>query len=293
VAEARAGRRGLGRGLSALLGEAERAEPAAGLAEIALDAIVPNPNQPRRSIDPAAIEALAESIRASGLVQPVAVRPTGQPGRYELLAGERRWRAARLAGLERIPALVRDADERERLELALVENLVREDLNAIEVARACASLLEDFGQTHAELARRLGRSRPAVSNLVRLLELPAEVQRMVVDGRLSEGHARAVLGADGARARRQLAERIAAEGLSVRQSEALARAAAPAKARARRAAAAPPELADGALEAFYAAFGAPVRVRPGARGEVVVELRFASADDLRGALERLPSADRG
>jgi ParB family transcriptional regulator, chromosome partitioning protein len=293
VAEPRAGRRGLGRGLSALLGEAERAGPAAGLAEIALDAIAPNPDQPRRSIDPAAIEALAESIRASGLVQPVAVRPAGEPGRYELLAGERRWRAARLAGLERIPALVRDADARERLELALVENLVREDLNAIEVARACASLLEDFGQTHAELARRLGRSRPAVSNLVRLLELPAEVQRMVVDGRLSEGHARAVLGADGARARRQLAERIAAEGLSVRQAEALARAAAPAKARARRAAAAPPELADGALEAFYGAFGATVRVRPGARGEVVVELRFASADDLRGALERLPPPGGG
>ncbi|MDX6647229.1 MAG: ParB family transcriptional regulator, chromosome partitioning protein [Miltoncostaeaceae bacterium] len=282
------GRRGLGRGLSALLGEAERSEPGAALAEIALDAIDPNPDQPRRTVDAAAIEALADSIRASGLVQPVTVRPAGEPGRYELIAGERRWRAARQAGLDRIPALVREADERERLELALIENLVREDLNAIEVARACASLLEDFGQTHAELARRLGRSRPAVSNLVRLLELPPEVQEMVADGRLSEGHARAVLGADGARARRQLAERIAAEGLSVRQAEALARAAAPARAGARRQAP-PQELADGALQAFYGAFGAPVRVRPGPRGEVVVELRFASAGDLRAAMERLGS----
>jgi ParB family chromosome partitioning protein len=288
VAETRS-RRGLGRGLSALLGDAERPEPGASLAEIPLDAIDPNPDQPRRAVDPAAIEALADSIRASGLVQPVTVRPAGEPGRYELVAGERRWRAARQAGLERIPALVREADERERLELALVENLVREDLNAIEVARACATLLEDFGQTHAELARRLGRSRPAVSNLVRLLELPDDVQQMVVDGRLSEGHARAVLGADGARARRHLAERIAAEGLSVRQAEALARAAAsPARAATRRPAP-PAELSDGALEAFYGAFGAPVRVRPGPRGQVVVELRFASADDLRAAMERLGS----
>src|SRR5439155_27075716 len=135
--------------------------------------------------EPAAIAALADSILASGLVQPVAVRPGGEPGRYELIAGQRRWRAAREAGLDRIPALVREADARERLELALVENLVREDLNAIEVARAVATLVEDFGQTHEEIGARLGRSRPAISNLLRLLELPDPVQDLVIQGLLA------------------------------------------------------------------------------------------------------------
>ena len=277
-----AARRGLGRGLSALLGD-----PAAagGLVELELEAISPNPRQPRTRVDEGALAALADSIRVSGLVQPVVVRPAGG-GRYELIAGERRWRAARMAGLERMPALVREAEDRERLELALVENMMREDLNPIEVARAVATLVEDFGQTHEEVGARLGRSRPAISNLLRLLELPDPVQDLVVDGLLAEGHARAVLMADGARARRRLAERAVAEGLSVRQVEAIAR-------RARRSARPPdddpPPILDEAVEAFTAAFEVPVRARSAGAG-AAVELRFPSEEVLAEAIRRLRRA---
>jgi ParB family transcriptional regulator, chromosome partitioning protein len=278
-------RRGLGRGLSALLGDPVAA---GGLVELELEAISPNPRQPRTRLDEAALSALAESIQVSGLVQPVVVRPAGD-GRYELIAGERRWRAARMAGLERMPALVREAEDRERLELALVENLVREDLNAIEVARAVATLVEDFGQTHEEVGTRLGRSRPAISNLLRLLELPDAVQDLVIEGLLAEGHARAVLMADGARARRRLAERAVEEGLSVRQVEAIAR-------RARRAAR-PPDaeqapILDAAVEAFTAAFEVPVRARATGKG-VAVELRFASEEALAVAITLLGASGPG
>jgi ParB family chromosome partitioning protein len=278
----------LGRGLSALLGDATPTEaPGRGLIELPLAAIRPNPLQPRRHIDAAGLRALAESIAASGVVQPVVVRPLEEPderdARYELIAGERRWRAAARAGLARIPALVREADEAERLELALVENLVREDLNALEAARACATLVEDFGQTQAALAERLGRSRPAISNLLRLLELPEDVQDLVARGKLSEGHARAVLMADGARARRRTAERAAREGLSVRQTEDLARRSAPPARRRRHP---PPAMGDEAARAFSVAFDAPTRVRVAGDG-LVVELRFADEDALRAALDRL------
>jgi ParB family chromosome partitioning protein len=262
------------------------------LLDLPLTAIRPNPAQPRRRIDPEALEALAASLRASGVVQPVVVRPVaGDPGAWELIAGERRWRAAHLAGLDRVPAVVRVADDRDRLEVALVENLVREDLNPIEVAQACAALLEDFGQTQSALAQRLGRSRPAISNLLRLLELPDDVQDLVADGALTEGHGRAILMADGARRRRDLAARAVAEGLSVRQTEALARAAAaPDPDAARPDPPEPPEMADRAMDAFHGAFGAAVRVRGTARGGVVVELRFDDDAALAAALDRLPPA---
>ena len=288
MAETAGGRRGLGRGLAALLGdEGAPAAAAPSLLELPLEAIRPNPDQPRATIGPGALEALASSIAESGLIQPVVVRPTGEPGGYELIAGERRWRAAKMAGLQRIPALVREADPRERLELALVENLVREDLNPIEVAQACACLVEDFGQGPAAIAGRLGRSRPAIANLIRLLELPEDVQELVAAGGLTEGHGRAILMADGARARRRVAERAVAEGLSVRATEALARAAAAPEA-GRRGGRAAPALADEASEGFSAAFDAPVRVRAAARGGVVVELRFPDEAALAAAIERLP-----
>ena len=214
-------RRGLGRGLASLLGDAEPVLglPADGPRELPLDAIVPNPDQPRARIEAAALEALAASIRASGVIQPVVVAPAEADGTHVLVAGERRWRAARLAGLERVPVVVRAVDARERLELALVENLVREDLTPIDVAVACATLIEDFGQAHGELAERLGRSRPAISNLVRLLELPETVQAMIADGTLSEGHGRAILMADGPARRTRVAEQVVARGLSVRAAE--------------------------------------------------------------------------
>jgi ParB family chromosome partitioning protein len=257
---------------------------AGGMLELDVAAIRRNPDQPRRRFDEAALDALAESIRATGLVQPVVVRPLAEGG-YELIAGERRWEAARRAGIDRIPALLREADERERLELALVENVVREDLNPIELAHAVAALVEDFGQTHQQVASTLGRSRPAISNLLRLLELPDAVQEMVQDGRLAEGHARAVLMADGARARRELAERVVSEGLSVRQTEAAARGRAATSRRPRTAPTTP--SADRAVDVLYGVFEAPVRVRGSASGEVVVELRFPDDDALRAALDRL------
>ncbi len=290
----------LGRGLSALLGGGvERAvlaptpdeaatgaaAPAdSGLTMIAVGAIAPNPGQPRRHFDEAALETLATSIRDRGLLQPVVVRPL-DGGRYELIAGERRWQAAQRAGVAEVPALIRTADARERLELALVENVVRADLNPMEVARAVAALVEDFGRTHDSVATTLGRSRPAVSNLLRLLELPDGVQELVERGTLSEGHARAVLMADGAKARRVLAERIVAQGLSVRQAEALARSAV-APSRRRGVASDPSPVADRALDILSGLFDVPVRVRATAKGPVV-ELRFPTDDALEAALDRL------
>ncbi|MGI9539405.1 MAG: ParB/RepB/Spo0J family partition protein, partial [Miltoncostaeaceae bacterium] len=265
-------RRGLGRGLDALLGApgASDAPSAHGLRELALDVIEPNPDQPRREIDASALSALAASIRSSGVVQPIAVRAIGDD-RYQIIAGERRWRAAGIAGLATIPASVRDADEAGRLELGLVENLAREDLNPMEVALACATLVEDFGRTHGDLAESLGRSRPAVSNLIRLLELPEDVQALVSSSKLTEGHGRAILMADGARARRRLAERVVDEGLNVRQTERAARARQPA---ARPADPTPHSpLHDDALDRFTHALGAVVAVRARSNG-VVVELRF-------------------
>lgn len=282
-------RRGLGRGLAALLGDGEAATAAVAggiLIELPLDSIEPNPDQPRATIEPAALESLAASLRASGVLQPVVVAPAGVAGRHQLIAGERRWRAARLAGLERVPAIVREVDARERLEFALVENLVREDLTPIDVAQACACLIEDFSQSHGALAERLGRSRPAISNLVRLLELPEPVQELVSSGALTEGHGRAILMADGPARRQRLAERAVAEGLSVRATEQAARRETGEPRPARRAAAATP-LGDAALEAFGSAFDAPVRVRGARGGQVVVELRFSDEAALAAALERL------
>ena len=278
----------LGRGLAALLGGPAPGgvEVAGGLLELEVAAIRPNPSQPRRRFDDAALDALAESLRTSGLVQPIVVRPLPEGG-YELIAGERRWQAAQRAGLERIPALVRNAADRERLEIALVENVVREDLNAMEVARGVATLVEDFGQTHAHVATTLGRSRPAISNLLRLLELPDAVQVFVEDGSLSEGHARAVLMADGARARRELAERAIVEGLSVRQVEAAARAG-DGRRRATAVQPAPTPLDDRAVDRLYGVLGAPVRVRRRAGSdEIIVELRFADDNALQRGLDRL------
>jgi ParB family transcriptional regulator, chromosome partitioning protein len=276
-------RRGLGRGLSSLLGEPAPVK-AGPLREVEVERIRANPDQPRRAIDPAALAALVDSVRESGLVQPVVVRPVDDG--YELIAGERRWRAAREAGLRSIPALIREADARERLELALVENVVREDLNPIELAGACATLVEDFGQTHEQVGRRLGRSRAAITNLIRLLELPEDVQQMVGDGALTEGHARAVLTADGAAARRRVAGEAARRGLTVRATEELARRG-PAGGSGRSQERLRTPLGDAALEVFGATFDAPVRVRAARSGEVVVELRFEDEDRLRAALERL------
>jgi ParB family chromosome partitioning protein len=208
-------RKALGRGLSALLREVETTT--AGLEQVAIDLIDPNPFQPRRAFADAGLKELADSIRASGVVQPVLLRRAD--GRYQLITGERRWRAARLAGLEAVPAIVRDVVDREALELALTENLLREDLNPLEVAHGLAALQEKHGLTHEQIAERLGLTRTVVSNTVRLLRLPPEVQAMLVGGEISAGHARALVALKDAKAQLALARLIVEKELSVRQTE--------------------------------------------------------------------------
>lgn len=292
----------LGRGLSTLLGDAPvAAAPAAapgtsatpattpsgeGLLTLDIGRIRPNAAQPRRTIDPEALAALAESIASTGLIQPVVVRALGG-GDHELIAGERRWRAAQAAGLDTVPAVVRDADERQRLEVGLVENLVRQDLDPIDTAQALAALVEDFGQSQADVARSVGRSRSSVANLIRLLELPDDVQQMLVDGVLTEGHGRAILMADGAKRRRAVAKAAAEQGLSVRATEALARANTDEPSAAGRARRAAPGIADEAIDAFAGAFEAPVRVKAAAKGRVVVEIVFDDEAAVANAIDRL------
>jgi ParB family transcriptional regulator, chromosome partitioning protein len=280
------GRRGIGRGLSAILPESEAAE-AGELRELPVSLIKPNPSQPRTNFNEEALAALAASIEASGVVQPLLVRPLPD-GSYELIAGERRWRAAQQAGLEKVPSVIRDQAEAERLQAALIENMVREDLNPVEEARACAALVEDLGLTKEELAKRVGRSRPAVSNLIRLLELPDEALGLLESGDLSEGHGKALLGANGNDVRRRLARDAARGGWSVRETEERVRLAGQPRARPRRAAADPDALAAlrDVAEALEEAIGHEVTTR--AKGEgVVAELRFDDVRDAHALARRL------
>jgi ParB family chromosome partitioning protein len=210
-------KRGIGRGLAAILpepGEREGIE----LRMVPADIVRPNPDQPRKRIDPESIAALAESIGAAGVIQPLIVRQLPE-GTYELIAGERRWRAAREAGLAEVPAVIRDEDEPRRLQTALIENMAREDLNPVDEARACATLVEDLGLTKEEVGRRVGRSRPAISNLIRILDLPDDALELIEVGDLSEGHGRAILQAKGNDVRRRLARDAVRAGWSVRETE--------------------------------------------------------------------------
>lgn len=212
--------RGLGRGLDALLGGDVPANVSDKLVDMSPASLQPGRYQPRSQIDEGAIEALADSIRSQGLIQPILARPIG-PDRYEIIAGERRWRAAQKAGLKEVPVLVRDVPDEAALAMALIENIQREDLNAIEEAAGIQRLIDDFGMTHQSAADAVGRSRSAVSNLLRLLQLPATIRRMLVERRLEMGHARALLGLSTAQ-QLELANRIAAKSLSVREAETLA-----------------------------------------------------------------------
>jgi len=212
----------MGRGLAAILSSGSAAREETGLREVPVELVEPNPAQPRRSFDDEALIALSESIRARGVLQPVVVRPIAG-GRYELVAGERRLRAAKIAKLERVPAVVRETGEAERLELALIENMARQDLNPVEEARACATLVEDLGLTKEEVGRRVGRSRVAVSNLIRTLELPDEALAMLEAGELSAGHGRALLLVKEQDRRLKLARAASAAGWSVRETERRAR----------------------------------------------------------------------
>ncbi len=284
-------RRGIGRGLAAILPEGPDGD--AELRELPVEAIKPNPSQPRRRFDPESMDVLVASIQASGLVQPLLVRPLAD-GSYELIAGERRWRAAQEVGLERVPAVVRESAEAERLQTALVENMVREDLNPVEEARACAALVEDLELSKEEVGRRVGRSRSAISNLVRLLDLPDEALELLESGELTEGHGRAILQVRGNDVRRRLARDAAAAGWSVRETENRAKLASQPDGRgtAKRARAAlDPELRealDKAEEKLESALGHEVKL--GVRGgQIRAEIRFDELDELIALTQRLKS----
>jgi ParB family chromosome partitioning protein len=265
--------RGMGRGLAAIL-TTNGAGEAPEFRQVPVELVAPNPRQPRRSFDEDALVALAESLKDRGVLQPVLVRPVAG-GTYELIAGERRWRAARLAGLETVPAVVRPDDDAASLELALIENMAREDLNPVEEARACAALVEELGLTREEVGRRVGRSRVAVSNLLRLLDLPDDVLDLLSAGHLTEGHGRALLLASDHDDRRRLARSAVQEGWSVRQTEARARAAGRTEIRVRRNTGSDPhpDQADAARrlsDALSRTLGSDVQVTPRGDGYRVV-----------------------
>jgi ParB family chromosome partitioning protein len=273
-------RRGLGRGLEVLIGGAD--SNGTQLAHLPVDVIHPNPRQPRRRFEPEATTGLASSIKQQGLLQPIVVRPRTAGG-YELIAGERRWRAAREAGVETLPALVREADDRDTLLLALVENVAREQLSPVEEARAYASLLDEFELSLGEVAERVGRSKPAVSNRLRLLELPEEVLWMVARGELTEGHARAVLALPDHDARKRLAKRIIRDGMSVRAAEKAAQEGGATR-RPRAASQVDPALAERARGAAERLTGLPVRVSAGK-----LEIHFGEELRLEELVEVLES----
>ena len=308
-------RSGLGRGLDALIpvgsatavGDGAIATTEAPrLEEVPISAIEPNPHQPRQAFDEETLTELTASIREIGVLQPVLLRPV-EPGRYQLIAGERRWRAAHRAGLATIPAIVRPTDDVSSVEQALVENLHRQDLSALEEASAYQQLLEDFGLTHEQVAIRVGKSRAAISNTLRLLQLPAPVQHLLANGRLSAGHARALLATPDRAQQEALARRAVDEGLSVRALEDLLRAGAngTAAAEARPVPAGltptaeraeitapslrPPGLLE--LEELLAEYlHTRVRVSMGGqRGKMVIE--FADLDDLERIYRRMTEPD--
>ncbi len=278
---------GMGRGLDAILSVSSSSgtstETEQELRELRVELISPNSKQPRRHFDELALQALADSLSERGVLQPVLVRPKSG-GTYEIVAGERRWRAAQLAGLESIPALVRERDDAEAIELALIENMARADLSPIEEAHACAALVEELGLTREEVGRRVGRSRVAVSNLMRLLDLPDEVIELLQAGTLSEGHGRALLLAEDHAARATLARSAVQEGWSVRIVEARARVQngasaqqAPGSPRERMTGSTHPDQQQAAKEiadALGAALGAEVSVRPVVGGGYRAELSF-------------------
>ena len=271
-------RRGLGRGLEVLIG----GRPAAELANLPVEAVHPNPKQPRRRFDHEATAGLADSIRAQGVVQPIVVRSRREGG-FELIAGERRWRAAEEAGLATIPAVVRESGDRDALLLGLVENVAREQLSPVEEARAYALLVDEFDLGLGEIAEQVGRSKPSVSNRMRLLDLPEDVLAMLERNVLSEGHARAVLAVPDHEERRRLAREIVRRGLSVREAERAARWAG-ARRRPRRAARTPadPVLADRARTAAEHLTGRPARIRGGR-----LEISFGNDVELAELVEAL------
>ncbi|HEX8918260.1 MAG TPA: ParB/RepB/Spo0J family partition protein [Chloroflexota bacterium] len=279
-ASTRKGRQGLGRGLDALLPDTERS----GVREVHVDRIDPNPNQPRQHFERKALEDLASSLRRHGIMQPLVVSSAGDD-RFRIIVGERRWQAAQLAGIERVPVVVKEATNRETLELALVENVQRADLNPLEEAAAFQRLTQEFGLSQQEIAHLVGRSRVSVTNTLRLLALPQIVKQAVIDSRISEGHARALLGLPDERLQVRALEDVLRDDLSVRQTEDLVRRLLE-PGRARSGASHKDPNIEALETEFRRALGARVSLRPGSRGGRIV-IQYSSDDEFQNLYDRL------
>jgi len=277
--------KGLGRGLDALLGGNSAPRDREELAQLPVAALRPGKYQPRTRMDEASLAELADSIRSRGVIQPVIVRPVGGE-QYEILAGERRWRAARIAGLERLPAVVREVPDEAALGIGLIENIQREDLSPLEEANGLKRLIEEFNLTHEQVASAIGRSRAGVTNLLRLLELATPVQAMLQDGKIDMGHARALLALSRAR-QVEVAEQVIAKGLSVRETERLVQQATQPPPASRNTAATLDADGKRLQEELAEALGASVQLRPrgATRGSVVID--YSSLDELQGLVKRL------
>ena len=285
-------RRGLGKGLGALIPATEISGP--GLSEVAVDLIVPNPMQPRQALDAEALQELADSIREHGLIQPLIVTSIEDPtsdAQYQIITGERRWEAAKMAGLTRVPVIVKEATPQEMLELALVENIQRADLNPLEEAAAYRQLMDDFGLTQEQVAEKVGKSRVTVANSVRLLRLPDEIKQALADNQISEGHARALLALNKRADQLKVLEAIVKKGLSVRQTEEMVRRmAAGAQPRGRGE---PPSPETEALEnEFRNALGTKVRLFRSKKGGKLV-IQFYSEEELEAIHRIIVGMDRG
>ncbi len=274
----------LGRGLDALLGVHEPGEQKEELRQIPLDLLQRGRYQPRTNMDKAALEELASSIRAQGVVQPIVVRPLPS-GNYEIVAGERRWRAAQLAGLDSIPAVVRRIPDEAAIAIALIENIQRENLNPIEEANALQRLLDEFGMTHQQVANAVGRSRAAVTNLLRLLSLNPDVRELLEHGKMDMGHARALLALDG-HVQSQAARQVVEKGLSVRETEGLVRRLLAKRPAHRIGRALDPDV-RALQQRLSEKLGARVRIRHGRRGKGSVVIEYGSLDELEGILARI------
>lgn len=280
----------MGRGLSALISTAPSPQDSEELREIEIDLITPGEQQPRTSFDEGKLQELAQSIRVSGIIQPLLVRRRG--GRFELVAGERRWRAAQLAGLSRVPAIVREIADENLLELALIENIQRQELNAIEEANAYKRLIESLGLTQEEVASRVGRDRTFITNYLRILKLPTEIQALLEQEKLTLGHARALLGVSDPQLQRRFAQRICKHNWSVRETESRIR-----NITRQASSAPPPQLADPNVRAAEAKLrrrlGTQVRIvsaKSGAAGRI--EIEFYSAEDLNRLYDLLVTSEQ-
>lgn len=282
-------RPGLGKGLDALIPGGDASAPGGGVQYVPIHAIRPNPRQPRAHLDEGKLEELAQSIREHGVIQPLIVTQGESPGQYLIIAGERRWRAAQRAGLQRVPVIVREASDQQRLELALIENLQRDDLDPLETAEAYHQLHEEFGLSHEAIAQRVGKSRVAISNALRLLKLPAEVKQALQSGLISEGHARALLGLPSAEAQIAALQEVLDQGLTVRQTEDLVRRQTRQKRAPRRrlkkTASQPAELRD-LEDRLQSRLGTKVRMRGDVKQGAIV-IHYYSAEELEAILAHL------